>query len=112
MHEVLYNKWFVDEIYFALFINNLLRLNNFLSWFDGKVIDGVVNLSSWIVRIIAFFYGAIDKYIVDGLVKGVSFTTIFTGNKVTKLQTGRLQTYVVGLSAGLVLIMIVRYILL
>jgi len=112
MHEVLYNKWFVDEIYFALFINNLLRLNNFLSWFDGKVVDGIVNLSSWVVRIIAFFYGAIDKYIVDGLVRGVSFTTIFTGNKVTKLQTGRLQTYVVGLSAGLVLIMIVRYILL
>jgi len=112
IHEVLYQKYFIDELYFFFIVNNLLRLNNLLSWFDGKIIDGIVNTVALVVKIFAFFNGAIDKYIVDGMVKGVG-NTVFTLNKrVSALQTGRIQTYVIGMSAGLVLVIIIRYILL
>ncbi len=112
IHEVLYQKYFIDELYFFFIVDNLLRLNNLLSWFDGKIIDGIVNTAALVVKIFAFFNGAIDKYIVDGMVKGVG-NIVFTLNKrVSALQTGRIQTYVIGMSAGLVLVIIIRYILL
>jgi NADH-quinone oxidoreductase subunit L len=112
IHEILFQKYFVDELYHFFIVANLLRLNNALAWFDGRIIDGIVNTSAMVVKLFAFFNGAIDKYIVDGMVKGVG-NTIFTLNKrVSALQTGRIQTYVIGMSAGLVLIIIVRYILL
>ena len=112
IHEVLFQKYFVDELYHFFIVSNLLRLNNFLSWFDGRIIDGIVNTSAMVVKIFAFFNGAIDKYIVDGMVKGVGNTVFALNKRVSALQTGRIQTYVIGMSAGLVLIIIIRYILL
>ena len=112
LHEILYNKYFIDELYFFFIVDNLLRLNKFLSWFDGKIIDGIVNLAAFIVKIFSFFNGAIDRFVVDGLVRGVGNTIFSLNKRVTALQTGRMQTYVIAMSAGLVLVMIIRYILL
>ncbi len=43
-YRAIYNKWYVDEIYDALFVNPTKRLGTFL-WqgFDVKVVDGIVN---------------------------------------------------------------------
>ena len=43
-YRTIHNKWFVDEIYDALFVNPIKRMGTFL-WkgFDVKVVDGVVN---------------------------------------------------------------------
>ncbi len=40
----MFNKWYVDEIYDALFVNPCKRLGTFL-WrgFDVVVVDGIVN---------------------------------------------------------------------
>jgi NADH-quinone oxidoreductase subunit L len=44
LHRAVFNKWYVDEIYDALFVNPTKKLGTFL-WkgFDVKVVDGVVN---------------------------------------------------------------------
>ena len=44
LHRAVFNKWYVDEIYDALFVNPTKRLGTFL-WkgFDVVVIDGIVN---------------------------------------------------------------------
>ena len=112
LHEILFQKYFIDELYFFFVVNNLLRLNDLLSWFDGKIIDGIVNYVALIVKLFTFFAGAIDKYIVDGMVKGVGNILFTLNRRVAALQTGRIQTYVIGMSAGLVLVIIIRYILL
>jgi NADH-quinone oxidoreductase subunit L len=43
-YKTLLNKWYVDEIYDALFVNPTKRLGTFL-WkgFDVVVVDGIVN---------------------------------------------------------------------
>ncbi len=43
-YRTIYNKWYVDEIYDALFVNPCKRLGTFL-WkgFDVVVVDGIVN---------------------------------------------------------------------
>jgi NADH-quinone oxidoreductase subunit L len=44
LHRAVFNKWYVDEMYDALFVNPTKKLGTFL-WkgFDVKVVDGVVN---------------------------------------------------------------------
>jgi len=51
LHRTVFNKWYVDEIYDALFINTTKRLGTFL-WrgFDVCVVDGVVNGTAWVVK--------------------------------------------------------------
>jgi NADH-quinone oxidoreductase subunit L len=51
LHKAVFNKWFVDELYDALFVNPTKKLGTFL-WkgFDVKVVDGVVNGVGYLVR--------------------------------------------------------------
>jgi len=44
LHRVVFNKWYVDEIYDTLFVNSTKKLGIFC-WkgFDVKVVDGIVN---------------------------------------------------------------------
>lgn len=51
LHRAIFNKWYVDEIYDALFVNPTKKLGTFL-WkgFDVVVVDGIVNGTGYIVR--------------------------------------------------------------
>jgi NADH-quinone oxidoreductase subunit L len=50
-YRTIYNKWYVDEIYDALFVNPIKRLGTFC-WkgFDVKVIDGIVDGTGKIIE--------------------------------------------------------------
>jgi NADH-quinone oxidoreductase subunit L len=51
LHRAVFNKWYVDEIYDALFVNSCKRLGTFC-WkgFDVKVVDGIVNGTGKVVN--------------------------------------------------------------
>jgi len=106
LYRLVLNKYYVDEIYQALVVNNLLRLNEFLSAFDSIVIDGFVNFTSVAVRQFSKVMGFMDSTFVDGLVNLTANTVLFTGSQVRRLQTGRIQNYLYGAMAGVVLLMI------
>ena len=93
------NKWYWDEIYQATFIRGSLLLSKMLYWFDRNIIDGIVNGAALIVRNVAFANNSFDKYVVDGLVNFTAFSVNTTGAVLRKLQTGKVQTYVVMLLA-------------
>ena len=44
LHTLVYNKYWIDELYDVLFVNSIVNFSRFL-WkaFDEKVIDGIVN---------------------------------------------------------------------
>jgi NADH-quinone oxidoreductase subunit L len=111
VHYVVYNKYFVDEIYDALVIKPVLAFTRAAAWFDAKVVDGVVNLTGRITMAFAWFDGAIDRYVVDGAVNLVGSGVISFGGALRKVQTGRLQDYLYFMLAGLVLaLLLVRVI--
>ncbi|NMW20754.1 MAG: NADH-quinone oxidoreductase subunit L [Chlorobiaceae bacterium] len=89
------NKWYWDEIYEATFIKGSVVLSKMLSWFDTNVIDGMVNGVAFLVRKLAFANNSFDKYVVDGFVNFTAFSVNTTGAVLRKLQTGKVQTYVV-----------------
>jgi len=68
-YRLLYRKYYVDEIYDALFVNRTKDLGTALWAFDRTVIDGMgVNGVGWLTRLISRISALWDAWIVDGLV--------------------------------------------
>jgi NADH-quinone oxidoreductase subunit L len=89
------NKWYWDEIYQATFIKGSMVLATTLSWFDTHIVDGMVNGVATLVRKFAFFNDSFDRHVVDGAVNFTAFTVNTIGAMLRKLQTGKVQTYIV-----------------
>ncbi len=106
LYQLVLNKYYVDEIYQAVFVNNLLRLNRLMAAFDDKVIDGLVNLTGTITRITSKVSGFFDNTFVDGLVNLVATVIFFMGGRLRKIQTGRIQNYLYVAMAGVLIFMI------
>jgi NADH-quinone oxidoreductase subunit L len=50
--------------------------------------------------------GWIDRYLVDGVVNVASAATLRAGSELRRLQTGRAQDYLYGVTAGLLLVLV------
>jgi NADH-quinone oxidoreductase subunit L len=95
VHRFLLNKWYFDEVYRAVVVDGVLGLSRLLRWFDDTVIDGAVNGAGWITRITSFLSGKFDTYVVDGAVNASAYVSGFAGLILRKIQTGKVQTYIV-----------------
>ena len=89
------NKWYFDEFYHKTFVAGLLGLSKIIAWFDAKVVDGIVNGSAEVTRRLAFFTGGFDRIVVDGLVNLMAYISGFIGLIFRRVQTGKVQTYLV-----------------
>ncbi len=89
------NKWYLDEAYDATAVSGTLNFSKILSWFDNKIVDGAVNGSAWLGRFISRLSNLFDTFVVDGLVNFTAFFGGFIGFAFRKLQTGKVQTYIV-----------------
>ncbi len=80
LKKVLYNKWYVDELYDAVIVQPVLRTSRFL-WriVDSVIIDGLVNLAGGVVK--------------------------FAGFAVSLFQNGSLNTYAFILTVGVLVIL-------
>ena len=84
--NLLYNKWYIDEIYNACIIKPI-----------------------WILALI---FSMFDKYIIDGVVFFISFVPQIVGYSLKPTQRGVLQRYAVGMVAGLAaIVLLVMYLL-
>ena len=108
LHNLLSNKYYIDEIYSFLIIRPLLRGIQFLRSFDLGIIDGAVNGSAWLTRTISFFSGIADLRWVDGIVNAVANVILGAGSNLRKTQTGRIQNYLLGALGAVIIIMIIR----
>lgn len=80
IYTLLYNKYYIDEIYAWLFNNIVLGVAAFCNWFDRHIVDGVAHSIAWSIRI--------------------------TGSKTRYIHTGNLQTYGLVIFATVVVIVL------
>jgi len=99
------NKWYFDELYHKTFVAGLLGLSKIIYWFDATIVDGIVNGSAEVTRRIAFFTGGFDKYVVDGLVNLMAYISGFIGLIFRRVQTGKVQTYIVLVIFSLIILL-------
>lgn len=104
LYKLSFNKWYFDEIYQATFINGSVGLAKVMAWFDNNVIDGIVNFSATATRGISYFIGHFDNIIIDGFVNLIAYVTGFFGVAFRKVQTGRVQSYIVLVIIALIII--------
>lgn len=89
------NKWYFDKFYNKVFVNGALGLAGILHWFDANIIDGIVNGTAGFAKGIARVSRWADTKIIDGLVNLAARTSQNAGQLLGKLQTGKVQTYLV-----------------
>jgi NADH-quinone oxidoreductase subunit L len=70
------NKWWFDDLYHLAFIVVGGRISAAIRWFDEQVVDGIVN--------------------------GLGAVTRSTGTGLSRVQTGRVQNYALGIAIGLI----------
>ncbi len=110
-YRLIYNKYFVDELYDFLVVRRSRALARLFYRFDQRVIDAFVDFVALVGRTFATFDGLIDTLIVDGAVNGVANGTAALGRHVRRTQTGRIQTYLVGIVGGVLVLVVVNYVL-
>ena len=79
LHKLLANKYYIDEIYNAVFVQPIRGVSHYLFWriMDVAIIDGLVNLTAFALR-------------------GI-------GGLIRRLQTGVVQAYVVSMVIGIII---------
>jgi NADH-quinone oxidoreductase subunit L len=92
--NLLRNKWYVDEIYDALFVHGLAKGGGrLLGRFDSRVVDGGVNGTGWLTRVSSTCSIWWDTWVIDGAVRLSAFLVKLSSYPVRILQTGYLQSY-------------------
>lgn len=107
-YRVVRNKYYIDEIYDAVFVNGVMALSRLAAAFDTVVIDPIVNGVATVTRGVARFEGAFDRIVVDGLVNRVADGALVVGGRLRRLQTGNINAYLYAVVAGVVVVMVAR----
>ena len=108
---IVFNKYYVDELYQATVINPSLWASRALYWFDQNVIDGLVNAVATVGRAVAYADAAFDQKVVDGAVNLLADAFLHGGAKLRRLQTGRIQAYLFGALAGAIAFGLIQYVI-
>lgn len=80
LHALLYNKYYIDEIY---------------QWFFSKVVLNISRACNWH-----------DRKVVDGIADGFSFLVRMAGARLRFIHTGSLQNYALVIFAAVILIVL------
>jgi NADH-quinone oxidoreductase subunit L len=101
-------KYFFDEIYQVMFVNGTLLLARIGSLFDQYIIDGIVNGSAWVTKIVSWINGLFDNWIIDGIVNAIANLTFVAGDRFRKVQTGNINSYLYVILGALLAATIVK----
>ncbi|MGQ9797707.1 MAG: NADH-quinone oxidoreductase subunit L [Ignavibacterium sp.] len=101
------NKWYFDELYDKTFVNGTIMLSKALGWFDLKVIDGIVNGAAAVTKLLSFFIGNFDRIVIDGVVNLTAYLSGFFGLLFRRIQTGKVQTYIVLVIFSIVILLFI-----
>jgi NADH-quinone oxidoreductase subunit L len=104
LYRLVSRKYFVDEIYDRVAVRGTLALGRLSAWFDARVIDGLVDGSSWLVRKFSSASMAFDKEVVDGAVNGIGRIHRAVSRGLRRLQTGYVYNYALAIVIGLVIL--------
>ena len=103
-YTTIYNKYFVDEVYDAVFVNGFKKFGVYLWKFDAWVVDGFVNGSRHFTIAASEASRLFDEWIVDGLVNFVGQAVEGIGWIFRKIQTGFVQTYAFMMVVGFIVL--------
>ena len=105
VYQLLWNKYYLDELYMACLVMSTRAIAWGSALFDRTIIDGIVNLVAFLGWAWSYIVEIFDRYIVDGLfVNGTANTTSYMGDRLSRTQTGLVRQYVILTITGILVI--------
>jgi NADH-quinone oxidoreductase subunit L len=102
-YRTVFHKYYVDEIYDALFVNRAKDMGLALGAFDSGIINGLgVDGAGWLTRVTSRFSAWWDSWIVDGSVRLASWGVWVVAFVSKFIQTGYVQNYMLLIVVGLI----------
>jgi NADH-quinone oxidoreductase subunit L len=92
-HNLIYNKYFVDEKYNSAIIQPLITSSVHICRFDNNVVDGSVNTVAYSTGDSSKYVGVFDNDAVDAAVNGVANEVYATGGQLRQMQSGNIKLY-------------------
>jgi len=116
LYKLLFNKYYVDEIYSAVFVEGPVlgkAMGDSFARFDLKIVDGIgVDGTGWFTRFTSRLSIWWDTWVVDGSVRALGFVVWLLSWPVRVVQTGFVQAYLLLMAGGVVVFLLyygVRY---
>jgi NADH-quinone oxidoreductase subunit L len=101
-HRLLLNKYYVDELYDRTVARGTWSTARMLFGFDAGFIDGfLVNGSRHMTVAAAYLSGFFDKYVIDGLVNLTGWVLQLGSRVFRRLQTGVVSQYAMVIAVGM-----------
>ncbi|MBV9712974.1 MAG: hypothetical protein JO011_18895, partial [Ktedonobacteraceae bacterium] len=85
LHRILYNRYYIDTLY---------------DWIVRYIVLGLAHVAQ-----------AFDTYVVDGIVNGVAGLVTFLGGDMRRVETGRVQSYMIGFFGGAAVLTVIVIVL-
>ncbi len=105
LYPLLEHKYYIDDFYMDGIVRPLRGpVARGIDWFNGHVIDFVVNGAGFAARGVGKIVYAFDQQGIDGAINASGAATGATGGMLRRLQTGRIQQYATLLVAGAVVL--------
>jgi NADH-quinone oxidoreductase subunit L len=101
VYRVLHHKYYVDELYWAIFGDGVLGCSRFFSQVDEKVVDGAVNGTAMVTIGLSTGSDWGDNKIVDGLVNKIADIIQGGSRGLRLIQTGVVQNYILAIAVGI-----------
>jgi NADH-quinone oxidoreductase subunit L len=111
IYTVVRNKYYVDEFYDLIAVKTTVAASKVIAWFDGAVVDGIVNYVGTIGNAMATASGWFDANVVDKLVTMWADIARSIASSLRRVSTGYVQqymlTFVVVIVAGVLLFQVI-----
>lgn len=101
LYTTLLNKYYVDELYDAVFVEPIKRLGQLWDWFDRTVIDGVVRAVDRGADLSSAAITWTEKYVIYGGLNVIGYANHLLARSWRRLQTGMVHHYAAIIVAGL-----------
>lgn len=112
IYTLVRNKYYVDELYDFVFVQGTLLASKAIAWFDGAVVDGIVNFVGTVGMAFADASGWFDREVVDRLVTMWADISRYLASVFRRVSTGYVQqymlTFVVVIVASVLLFQVIR----
>lgn len=100
-YTLFHNKWYVDEVYGAVFVQPTQALSRVLAWLDYNVLDQVgIDGVGWTTQHLSQLKSWVDDHWVDGGVNATGFLVNKLGALLRRIQTGFVQNYLLVITLG------------
>jgi NADH-quinone oxidoreductase subunit L len=101
LYATLLNKYYVDELYDAVFVEPTKRLGYAWDWFDHTVIDGVVRAVGQGADMGSAASTWVEKHVIYGFLNIVGYANHLLARSWRRLQSGMVHHYAAIIVAGL-----------